>query len=337
MKKFCLYEDCKIVLGYNRAMIYDFGRNEYYPIPISLAKIINKYNKKQSIDYVVNKYQKEYRKTIKEYFDFLFTKESIFQTETPELYLELSLEYDTYSIINTIILEYSVLIDLKKLESLINSLNVEEIELKISNISDLDIVLSKLNTSKLASIVLVIKYSKQLSKFFFLNLKHKYKKITQIIIYLAPFDKFYYLEEYKITKVSFIKTSLSFFDNLVRPSIFRVNINFFTEALKYNSYYHNKLFIDSSGYIIDSFTKRKRLKNLLEIKDYLRLDKINVLSFINKDNISICKDCEYRYMCVDPRIPKQNKEKKWYSENDCGYNPYIAKWKGQKGWLSTKQ
>ncbi len=40
-------------------------------------------------------------------------------------------------------------------------------------------------------------------------------------------------------------------------------------------------------------------------------------------------DCEYRYMCMDGRPTP--------SSIECPYNPYIAKWKGQEGWISVEQ
>jgi hypothetical protein len=47
-----------------------------------------------------------------------------------------------------------------------------------------------------------------------------------------------------------------------------------------------------------------------------------------KDEIAICKDCEYRYMCVDSRLPLyQNEDNLWVLEGECNYNPYTSEWK----------
>ncbi|NGX53002.1 MAG: Antilisterial bacteriocin subtilosin biosynthesis protein AlbA [Candidatus Anoxychlamydiales bacterium] len=49
------------------------------------------------------------------------------------------------------------------------------------------------------------------------------------------------------------------------------------------------------------------------------------MRFLSKDNIQTCKDCEYRYACLDCR-PDANgsdlDQKPWY----CLYDPYIANW-----------
>jgi hypothetical protein len=58
---------------------------------------------------------------------------------------------------------------------------------------------------------------------------------------------------------------------------------------------------------------------------------------IKKDNTEICKDCEFRYMCVDDRIPIQISETDYKYSTECGYNPYIGKWQDEKEWISVEQ
>ena len=44
---------------------------------------------------------------------------------------------------------------------------------------------------------------------------------------------------------------------------------------------------------------------------------------ITKDMIDVCKDCEFRYTCVDSRVPQKNGETNNYCFTDkCKYNPY---------------
>lgn len=59
------------------------------------------------------------------------------------------------------------------------------------------------------------------------------------------------------------------------------------------------------------------------LKDLL---KPSILSF-SKDEVEGCKDCEYRYLCIDCRpdsITGNFYEKPWY----CTYNPYEGTWMG---------
>ena len=47
---------------------------------------------------------------------------------------------------------------------------------------------------------------------------------------------------------------------------------------------------------------------------------------ITKDQISICKDCEFRYVCSDCRAFLQKPEDKFSKPLKCGYDPYTATW-----------
>lgn len=39
-----------------------------------------------------------------------------------------------------------------------------------------------------------------------------------------------------------------------------------------------------------------------------------------------CKDCEFRYMCPDNRIPLKKDNNTYYHDNSCNYDPYSNIW-----------
>ena len=40
----------------------------------------------------------------------------------------------------------------------------------------------------------------------------------------------------------------------------------------------------------------------------------------------------FRNICIDSRTPIQRKSGGWFFAEECNYNPYIAKWKGEDGY-----
>ena len=42
-------------------------------------------------------------------------------------------------------------------------------------------------------------------------------------------------------------------------------------------------------------------------------------------------------MCPDDRIPVKCKGGGWKQETECFYNPFIAKWKGEEGYLPLSE
>lgn len=47
---------------------------------------------------------------------------------------------------------------------------------------------------------------------------------------------------------------------------------------------------------------------------------------LNKDQINICKDCEFRYICTDCRAYIENPDDMYSKPLKCGYNPYTSEW-----------
>lgn len=47
---------------------------------------------------------------------------------------------------------------------------------------------------------------------------------------------------------------------------------------------------------------------------------------INKDSISVCRDCEFRYICTDCRAYLEDPGNDLSKPLKCGYDPYTCTW-----------
>jgi SPASM domain peptide maturase of grasp-with-spasm system len=47
---------------------------------------------------------------------------------------------------------------------------------------------------------------------------------------------------------------------------------------------------------------------------------------INKDQITTCKDCEFRHICTDCRAYIEEPDDQYSKPLKCGYNPYTNEW-----------
>ncbi len=47
---------------------------------------------------------------------------------------------------------------------------------------------------------------------------------------------------------------------------------------------------------------------------------------INKDQIEICRDCEFRYNCMDCRAYLEDPSNNYSKPLKCGYSPYTNVW-----------
>jgi len=129
---------------------------------------------------------------------------------------------------------------------------------------------------------------------------------------------------------------------MVKPDkkTFVVNIPFFTESQKHHTYFNRKLFISSRGSIKNAPECEEIIGNINSKEELIKLIELEANQkywHVTKDMSDVCKHCEFRYMCMDNRIPYQRKNGEWYHKEECDYNPYIGKWKGEKGYKNLNE
>ena len=69
--------------------------------------------------------------------------------------------------------------------------------------------------------------------------------------------------------------------------------------------------------------KTSSLKNVLAQTDFSKYWKIK------KDDVLVCKDCEFRYICTDCRAFINNPNNLISKPSKCKYDPYSAKWEAE--------
>jgi SPASM domain peptide maturase of grasp-with-spasm system len=107
-----------------------------------------------------------------------------------------------------------------------------------------------------------------------------------------------------------------------------LNISFYTEALTFNTCLNRKVAIDRFGFIKNCLSMTKVYGNIYEIDINTILDQsqFTYLWEINKDKILVCKDCEFRYCCLDCRAFLQNPDDNYSKPQKCNYDPYLGKY-----------
>ncbi len=325
---FKLFANCIPVKGYTQSLIYDLPASRYEYIPNILFEIL-KASESKSIEKLKQYYNNEYDRGIDSYFNYLISKELGFYTSEPELYPRMDLFWETPFDITNCILHDNLDLLLK---------------LKFSiEVDDLTIILSHLNEKTVNDLKRIDKIIKHQSLQLFIKYDERIyddiKKlnsigvIAQIIIFNASETR--ELNTENVTAL-LIKEDLDLSSNCnVNPSYFSCNIPHFTEAQTYNTYFNRKLYIDPKGNLKNAPNSFESFGSILDLASSQKLfDILNAPGFtrlhkVGKDRIETCKDCEYRYMCVDNRAPVQKDEGMWYNLGDCNYNPFTGLWKNE--------
>jgi radical SAM protein with 4Fe4S-binding SPASM domain len=125
-----------------------------------------------------------------------------------------------------------------------------------------------------------------------------------------------------------------------KESFFTINNRLFLESQTYNPYFNGKLYVDGNGDIFNAPETRQcfgNINNLKELADVFLSNAFQKYWKVKKDICDVCKHCEFRYMCIDNRLPVRRLVGEWHYESECDYNPYIGKWQGEEGYRSLEK
>jgi hypothetical protein len=151
-------------------------------------------------------------------------------------------------------------------------------------------------------------------------------KIQFVILESSPFEK--NIEN----KIFFATKKLSAY-HLKKQRQFVCNIPLFSESQLHHTYFNRKFFISGSGEIKNApgcTTAVGRIQEITDPEHLIALIKTKEFQkywYVFKESCEVCRDCEFRHVCVDNRIPHQREDGHWYHKEECNYDPYTGMWK----------
>ena len=95
------------------------------------------------------------------------------------------------------------------------------------------------------------------------------------------------------------------------------------------AYVHEYLSIEQNEEKWKKQVREEKSNVIKSIEESLGVPKATfliLLKNIKKDQISVCKDCEFRYVCTDCRAYTQNSGDQYSKPLKCNYDPYTATW-----------
>lgn len=334
--------NCVPIDGYSRSVIYDLMRNEYKLIPNSLSNMLATLEGKTRTQ-ILSDSAVGYAVT-QEYLRFLEENEYIIwiNPKLAENFCPLDLDYISPTDLESAIIIIETSADIvKDLIDDLCSLGCKYIDFHFVQECDF-------NTYK--SLLLLIK-NRPLDSVGFFFLK------GLVSINLDAIEDDFFSESYHISNFTVYNaptqiqnrinfTSVTFtseaYDQTitVSPRQFHVNIEAFCEAHAFNLFYHKKLiFTNQECSELENHTNPALVRYTDKESITAKLTDVEYLNFcsITKDQINVCKNCEFRYMCCDSRLPIQLENGDWSFKEECAYNPYLCKWSWEEGYKSLQE
>lgn len=341
---FQLYTHLKPINGFYRSIMYDL---HYENFSFHETSFVNDIILKSKQNNGLNRQDDENR-----IIESLIHLGYVFEINQNELDLfpQMNMSWDYPSIITNIIIEADALVkcDPKKITILLEELEIKFLAIISDNEGDIlaikKILLSTL-TSVIQSVEIILKINTEKIAIYE-QLIMEYKRIKYLLLHSSHNELLrqisygnehgFFAETKRVLKKSNYKTSMVHYDT------FAVNIPLFTESQAHHTYFNRKLYIGANGEIKnapeceETFGNINELKNVEELKQIIATPEFQKYWFVHKELCDVCKECEFRHMCVDNRLPYQRKDGSWYHKTECNYNPYICKWKEEEGYQTLE-
>jgi SPASM domain peptide maturase of grasp-with-spasm system len=333
-----LFSDVIINESYRKVVLIDIHRHEAYNIQkqsIGTLKCLEKGIMTTNLD-----------ESKKDLITFLINNELIFKTNEPENFPPINSKLYSSSIISNVVFDYDETYwtsSLKRVVDLLNELCVESISILLNNDNSEQVVslLLELNNSTLRYIELSFKNESGVLSID--NLKNLFKvnnRLRRVYVYNA--DKNEVLIPIKGTFLVTQGNKFNFNNNFQSLDFFSINRKLYIESQNGHTYFQRKLYIALNGEMSNAPNHSLSYGSIHEnkvskIKEQIENGYHKKLWFARKDICDICKDCEFRHMCVDNRLPYNRSKNEWYHKIECNYNPYICKWRGEEGYLTLAE
>ncbi|WP_066439520.1 grasp-with-spasm system SPASM domain peptide maturase, partial [Chryseobacterium sp. CCH4-E10] len=297
-------------------------------IPEDLYHTLLKYKNK--------KYDAKLKFELRDYIDFLLEEEFVFITNTPQYFPEISDEFALPARISNFVIDIKDdnKIDLHEVFLQADNFNCENIELRFfDNVDEVRIrkIINFINDNELSltNIGMMLPYKENVNYTQIISLN----RIVYLHIYNCKKDDIVILSQDK----HIIFSSMPIFSakncGLINSNDFTLNKYLFLESLHHNSCLHKKISIDSEGNIRNCPSMPQSFGNInnTTLEEALQHPDFKKYWNLTKDQIEVCKDCEFRYICIDCRAYTErshtNEEGLDTSKPlKCGYNPYTGEW-----------
>ena len=335
-----LYESVEVTKGAKSSIIFDSQNGFLQVIPNALYDLIS--NRNENYNLLKSELDSDNVETLDEYLSFITEGKLGFMVETKEE-LHHFLEKNNKYIANPTIVEYCILdINSEKgwsnsLISQIKTLQIKFFQVRICNELDLKSVkkiiseIHLFNNSSIYEISIIVKYDSKLVEF----LKDgsvSSDKFLQFIFHNCQKDDF---ENLGALEIIFLEKDIVIPIGCGVVNFKNLNLNkyFYNESLHHNSCLHKKIAIDIDGNIKNCPSMPQSFGNIKDttLEEALAHKDFKKYWNVTKDQIEVCKDCEFRYICTDCRAYTERS----HTNDDgldiskplkCGYDPYTGQW-----------
>ncbi len=331
--RFRLFANCIPVRGARRSTICDLQRHALHLIPNGLYDILIEH-RGESLDELCQFYGEDARETLQEYFTFLVEKELGLWTKHPERLPDVDLAFDAPGVLDAAIIDVSEQSkhNYQHIVQELDSLGCRYMQLRcFTSVEHVEIeaVFAAIASSRLRGLELTIRYSPALTESRLFDWCEQHQRLVSILVHGADRTALVLSPVLEVPIRYIVREIASAAQcGYVHPSYFAINLKSFTEAIHFNSCLNRKASINQQGQVCNCPAMSRTFGQFedVSLREVVSGSDFRKVWAVRKDDIEICRDCEFRYVCTDCRAHISDQTNLLSKPKWCGYDPYTANW-----------
>lgn len=330
-----IYSNCIPVKGVTNAVLIDFQTLKYFTITTSFFEFITFYNGWKLYD-IYKQFNIEELEEINEYIRLLvkYRFARIVPYNPYSLFPKLSLKWDNPSTITNAIIDFKYktgFYNFKETVSQLSHLGCESVQIRFLD-SQVNCKIAEIvkpfDGSNIKSIQFIIPFFPEYTDELLIKIVKENNRLHQVVFYNCNEETNYFLVGFcRIIKVKTESVNIHTC-GVISNSYFAPTIEAFTEAQHHNTCLNRKISIDSEGNIKNCPSMPQSFGNIRDttLEQALAHPDFKKYWNVKKDDITKCKDCEFRYICTDCRAYIDDPDDMYSAPLKCGYDPYTGVW-----------
>jgi SPASM domain peptide maturase of grasp-with-spasm system len=329
---FRLYASCIPVRGARRSTVCDLQRGGYHLIPNGLYEILTTH-RRSTLAQVREAYGGRHDQTIDEYFRFLEERDLGFWCDDPDEFPDLDPQWDRSEAVTNSIVDVDAGSDhdFASIFRQLDDLGCRALQLRFFcpwAPEALSAVLDHLASSRLRSLELLLMHHAALTDGALAALTARHRRVTAVFVHSAPAPRTLRTPSGLEAHFRTERVDSHAHCGQVHPAYFTVSMGAFTEGQRFNTCLNRKLSVDAAGEIRNCPSLPRSFGNARDTSLHAALARegFRDLWEINKDQVDTCRDCEFRYVCVDCRAFLSDPGDRYSKPSKCTYDPSTAQW-----------
>jgi SPASM domain peptide maturase of grasp-with-spasm system len=322
-----------ITAGVQRAILFDSFRKKYYPVPLSLIDFLDILEGK-TLEETLSFYNKKDVPLLQEYYTFLLEKEIVFHCASMlelDRFPEMDIRWNYAAGITNAVVEVSGKDGLNLFNRFKGDYFIPYIQFNITcrlqDQEELESFIDLMLFGHIKGIQVAFDNSMHLTAGTLAALCNRKGRIESLIAFNSEDDT-----ELKSLISSIYMRRENYMDvkhcGIVDPQYFNLQLPHYTESLAHNTCLNRKIAIDAEGNIKNCPSMKEHFGNIRHTTLAKAIAKPGFRKYwsITKDQVTKCRDCEFRHICTDCRAYTDNPKDRYAAPLKCGYNPYTCCW-----------